>query len=88
MHGVVYAVASRPQSESAVDIVQVEIPPTSKARVAIAGYQYGPSDWAMLGPLFIGDRLQRESSAMQSEIRKHLVPESSTAPLPGATDVP
>lgn len=88
MRGVVYAVASRPHSESAVDIVKVEIPRTAKATVAMDAYQYGPSDWAMLGPLFIGDRLQRESSAMQSEIRKHLVPESSTAPVPGATDVP
>jgi hypothetical protein len=72
MHGVAYAVASRPHSASSVDLVQVEIPPTAKATVVIDSYQFGPSDWAMLGPLFTGDRLQRDSSTMQSELRKHL----------------
>jgi hypothetical protein len=70
--GILWAVAARPHSGSAVEIVQVEIRPDRRATIEIFSYQYGPSDWALIGPLFTNDRPKQEALAMQSAIDDRL----------------
>jgi hypothetical protein len=71
-NGILWAVAARPHSESAVEVAQVEMHPDGGATIQIVSYQYGPSDWAILGRLFTNDRPEQEAVVMQSAIRDSL----------------
>ena len=66
--GILWAVAARPRSDSSVDVIQVEIGPDRRASIEIFSYHYGPSDWALLGPLFTGADTKQEALVMQSVI--------------------
>lgn len=72
-HGIMWGVAARPHSDAAVELAQIEMPPDGRATVKIVSYQYGPSDWAILGNLFTADHPNQEASVMQSAIRDRLV---------------
>ena len=72
-HDILWAIASRPHSETAVEVAQVEMRPDGGATIQIASYQYGPSNWAILGRLFTHDRPEQEALAMQSAIRDRLL---------------
>ena len=66
--GILRAIAARPRSDSFVDVVQVEIGPDRRASIEMFSYHYGPSDWALLGPLFSGAGPKQEALVMQSAI--------------------
>ena len=68
MNGILWAVAARPHSESAVEVAEVEIRQDGGATIHIVSYQYGPSAWAILGRLFTHDELRQEALLMQSTI--------------------
>ena len=70
--GILWAVAARPHSDSAVEVVQVEMRSDRRATIEIFSYQYGPSDWALLGPLFTPDRPKQEALVIQSAINDRL----------------
>jgi hypothetical protein len=72
-NGILWAVAARPHSESAVEVSQVEMRPDGRVTVQILSYQYYGSDWAILGRLFTHDRPEQEARVMQSAIRDRLL---------------
>ena len=71
-NGILWAVAARPHSESAVEVAEVEIRLDGGAAIHIVSYQYGPSAWAILGRLFTHDELNQEALLMQSTIADRL----------------
>lgn len=70
---ILWAVAARPHSESAVEVSQVEMRPDGRVTVEILSYQYVGSDWAILGRLFTRDHPEQEALVMQSAIRDRLL---------------
>jgi hypothetical protein len=72
-NGILWAVAARPHSESAVEVSQVEMRRDGRATVEILSYQYVGSDWAILGRLFTHDHPEQEALVMQSAIRDRLL---------------
>ena len=72
-NGILWAVAARPHSESAVEVSQVEMRPDGRVTVEILSYQYVGSNWAILGRLFTHDHPEQEALVMQSAIRDRLL---------------
>jgi hypothetical protein len=72
-NGILWAVAARPHSESAVEVSQVEMRPDGRVTVEILSYQYVGSNWAILGRLFTHDHPEQEALVMQSAIRERLL---------------
>src|SRR5664279_5448505 len=68
-NGILWAVAARPHSETAVEVAQAEMRPDGRVTVEILSYQYIGSDWAILGRLFTHDHPEQEALVMQSAIR-------------------
>jgi hypothetical protein len=69
-HGNFFAVAARPHSSTSVDVARIDRHAEGRATVEIQSYQYGPSDWARLGPVF--SRVQDEASTMEIAIRERM----------------
>ena len=63
-------VAKRSASSQRFDRLYVRITPQQKVTASITPYQFGPSDWATLGRLFVDFRPEAESVA--AEISKRL----------------
>ena len=63
-------VAERSASSQRFDRLYVRITPQQKVTASITPYQFGPSDWATLGRLFVDFRPEAESVA--AEISKRL----------------
>jgi len=72
-NGILWAVAARPHSETAVEVAQAEMRPDGRVTVEILSYQYIGSDWAILGRLFTHDHPEQEALVMQSAIRDRLL---------------
>ncbi len=70
--GVIWAVASRPQSDSALQTACVRLSPDGQAKVEITGYQYVGTDWAIVGPLFEAGRSREEAARIEREINRGL----------------
>jgi len=64
-----WAIAARPRSDHAVEVVRVKVWPNGGASVEIISYHFGPSDWAILGSLFTQDRPAQEVLEMQNAIQ-------------------
>ena len=56
-------VADRFQSEHRFDRIQVHVRHDERVTASITAYQFGPSDWAILGRLFADFRSEAESIA-------------------------
>jgi hypothetical protein len=69
---VTWAVASRPQSDSAVQVAYVRLKPDGRSDVELTSYQYVGSDWATVGRLFDEGRSEREAAQMEWEIHNNL----------------
>ena len=69
--GSVWFVAERFHSEDRFDRVYVRVAPDEHLTASIAAYQFGPSDWAMLGRLFVDSRPEAEliSREITSKLR-------------------
>ena len=67
---VMWTIAARPRSNSAVEIAQVETHPDGRITVEIYSYQYVASEWARLGPKFIDPGLKQEAMTMLDQIRR------------------
>ena len=72
-NGILWAVAARPHSETAVEVAQAEMRPDGRVTVEILSYQYVGSNWAILGRLFTHDHPEQEALVMQSAIRERLL---------------
>ncbi len=63
-------VAERFQSEHRFDRIQVHVTHDEHVTASITPYQFGPSDWAILGTLFVDSR--PEADLIAGEIAKKL----------------
>ena len=66
--GAMLVLSARPRSETAIDIARAEADPSGRVTVQILTYQYGPSEWAVLGRMFTGDATVSEGANMQRVI--------------------
>ena len=66
------AVASRPLSNSAVQMVCMKFQRDGRASVEITSYQYVGSDWAIIGRLFDDGRCQQEAAEIAQSVEKRL----------------
>ena len=71
--GAIWALASRPYSDSCVETACVRLGPDGQAGVKITRYQYVGSDWAIVGPLFHHGQPGQEAADIQREIRSQLI---------------
>jgi hypothetical protein len=69
--GSVWSVAERFHSEGRFDRIYLRVAPDEHLTASITPYQFGPSDWAILGPLFADLRPEAEliSREISSELR-------------------
>jgi hypothetical protein len=70
--GVIWAVASRPQSDSAVQTACIRLHSDGRASVEVTSYQYVSSDWATVGRLFDHGRSQQEAAEIEQGIEHSL----------------
>ena len=70
--GIVWAVASRPQSDTALQTACVRLSPDGRAEVEITGYQYVGTDWAVVGPLFQTGRSRDEAMQIERDVNRSL----------------
>ena len=66
--GVIWAVASRPRSDSAVQTACIRLYPDGRVGAEVTSYQYVGSDWAMVGRLFDQGRSQQEAAEIEQDI--------------------
>ena len=69
---VTWVIASRPRSETAVQVACIRLDPNGRSEVDLTTYQYVGSDWAAVGRLFDEGRSQQEAGKIQSEIDRNL----------------
>jgi hypothetical protein len=69
-NGVVWIVAARPRSDVSVDVAKVQMEADGRATVHIVSYQYGPSDWALLGRMFAQGHEGSEASTIETAIHE------------------
>lgn len=70
--GVIWAVASRPRSDSAVETACIRLDSDGRASAEVTSYQYVGSDWAMVGRLFDQARSQQEAAEIEQGIEHSL----------------
>ena len=70
--GVIWAVASRPRSDSALQTACIRLNPGGQVCAEVTSYQYMGSDWATVGPLFDQGRSQKEASEIGRDIENNL----------------
>jgi len=70
--GEIWAVASRPRSDSAVQTACIRLKPDGQVGAEVTSYQYLGSDWATVGPLFDQGRSQQEASEIGRDIENNL----------------
>ena len=63
--GSLWFTAERFQSEHRFDRIKVQVTPDEHVTANITAYQFGPSDWAILGKLFADSRPEAELIARE-----------------------
>jgi hypothetical protein len=70
--GVIWAVASRPRSPSAVQTACIKLNSDGRASAEVTRYQYVGSDWATVGRLFDQGRSHLEAAEIETSIEQSL----------------